>query len=86
MGTGEIIAMKIRSATESSSLSIVKRRVYKLIERNCLLGLILFAQRCKRCKGNGITEQAQIQDIAIERGARTGDRIVLRGEGEQKVL
>lgn len=38
---------------------------------------------CKKCKGNRTVKQKNKVTVFIDRGSRTGDRIVLRGEGEQ---
>lgn len=40
---------------------------------------------CKKCKGSKTTRQKKAVTVLVERGARTGDRIVLRGEGEEYV-
>jgi DnaJ-class molecular chaperone len=41
--------------------------------------------RCKKCKGSKTVRQKKTVTVLVERGARTGDRIVLRGEGEEYV-
>ncbi|KAK9893659.1 DnaJ-domain-containing protein [Cystobasidium minutum MCA 4210] len=38
---------------------------------------------CKKCKGSKTVKQKKTVTAYVERGARSGDRIVLRGEGEQ---
>ena len=38
---------------------------------------------CKKCKGTRTIKQKNRVTVYIDRGSRTGDRIVLRGEGEQ---
>jgi len=40
---------------------------------------------CKKCKGAKTIRQKKAVTVFVERGARTGDRIVLRGEGEEYV-
>ncbi|KAL1956417.1 hypothetical protein VTO42DRAFT_7303 [Malbranchea cinnamomea] len=39
--------------------------------------------KCKKCKGKQVTEERKILEIYIPRGAKTGDKIVLEGEGDQ---
>lgn len=38
---------------------------------------------CKKCKGAKVIKQKNEVNLFIDRGSRSGDRIVLRGEGEQ---
>jgi DnaJ family protein A protein 2 len=40
-------------------------------------------ERCKKCKGNKVTEAKNVLELYIPRGARQGDRIVLAGEADQ---
>lgn len=40
---------------------------------------------CKKCKGSKTVRHKKAVTVLVERGARAGDRIVLRGEGEQYV-
>ncbi|KAI9851431.1 MAG: hypothetical protein M1830_006900, partial [Pleopsidium flavum] len=39
--------------------------------------------RCKKCKGNRVTEERKVLEIYIPRGSKEGDRIVLEGEADQ---
>ncbi|WEW61247.1 DnaJ-like protein xdj1 [Emydomyces testavorans] len=39
--------------------------------------------KCKKCKGDRVTEERKMLEIYIPRGAKDGDRIVLEGEGDQ---
>ncbi|KAI9816851.1 MAG: hypothetical protein M1827_001496 [Pycnora praestabilis] len=39
--------------------------------------------RCKKCKGNRITEERKVLEIYIPRGSKEGERIVLDGEADQ---
>lgn len=44
---------------------------------------IALRDSCKKCKGTKTVRQKKPVTVLVERGARTGDRIVLRGEGEE---
>lgn len=40
---------------------------------------------CKKCRGKKTVSQKNRVNVYIDKGARDGDRIVLRGEGDQLV-
>ncbi|KAF2397635.1 DnaJ-domain-containing protein [Trichodelitschia bisporula] len=39
--------------------------------------------RCKRCRGAGVTDARKVLELYIPRGSRSGDKIVLKGEADQ---
>ncbi|MCJ1480196.1 hypothetical protein MMC06_000350 [Schaereria dolodes] len=39
--------------------------------------------KCKKCKGNRVTEERKLLEIYIPRGSKEGERIVLEGEADQ---
>lgn len=41
--------------------------------------------RCKRCKGKKVTEEKKFLDVFIEKGMIDGQKIVIKGEGDQEV-
>lgn len=42
------------------------------------------ADRCKKCDGKQITREKKVHEIEIDRGRKHGDKITLRGAGDQK--
>ncbi|KAL6721558.1 hypothetical protein ACLMJK_000662 [Lecanora helva] len=40
--------------------------------------------RCKKCKGDGVTQERKVLEVYIPRGAKEGEKIVLKGEADQK--
>jgi DnaJ family protein A protein 2 len=52
---------------------------------NCNGARMVFKEkdRCKRCKGVGVTPSKTLIELYVPPGSATGDRIVLSGEGDQ---
>ncbi|GAU96196.1 hypothetical protein RvY_07678 [Ramazzottius varieornatus] len=42
------------------------------------------ADRCKKCDGKQTTREKKVHEIEIDRGRKHGDKILLRGAGDQK--
>ncbi|KAL7275027.1 DnaJ-like protein xdj1 [Rhizina undulata] len=40
--------------------------------------------RCKKCKGNCVSEEKKVLEIYIPRGSKEGDKIVLEGEADEQ--
>jgi DnaJ homolog subfamily A member 2 len=40
--------------------------------------------RCKKCKGKHTVKEKKRQEVVVEPGMADGQRIVLKGEGDQK--
>jgi DnaJ family protein A protein 2 len=41
--------------------------------------------KCKKCKGRKVTSEKKVLDIFIEKGMVDGQKIVMKGEGDQEV-
>ncbi|OQV21484.1 putative DnaJ-like protein subfamily A member 2 [Hypsibius exemplaris] len=41
--------------------------------------------RCKKCDGKQVSREKKVQEIVVDKGKRHGDKVVLRGAGDQKV-
>ncbi|OQV21483.1 DnaJ-like protein subfamily A member 2 [Hypsibius exemplaris] len=42
------------------------------------------ADRCKKCDGKQVSREKKVQEIVVDKGKRHGDKVVLRGAGDQK--
>lgn len=40
---------------------------------------------CKKCQGAKTTKEKKKLDVVVQRGSIDGDRVVLRGEGDESV-
>lgn len=43
------------------------------------------ADRCKKCDGKQTAREKKVHEIEIDKGRKHGEKIVLRGAGDQKV-
>lgn len=41
--------------------------------------------KCKKCKGKKVTAEKKVLDVFIEKGMMDGQKIVMKGEGDQEV-
>lgn len=42
--------------------------------------------RCRRCRGRKVVDEKKFLDVYVERGMAEGQRICMRGEGDQEVM
>lgn len=40
--------------------------------------------KCKKCKGNKVVNEKKVMEIFIEKGMRSGEKIPMKGEGDQQ--
>jgi DnaJ family protein A protein 2 len=41
--------------------------------------------KCKKCKGKKVVAEKKVLDVFIEKGMADGQKIVMKGEGDQEV-